>query len=162
MTRVLDQEITYAGRAPAPADVAAIFGLPEGTEMVTRRRVLSDATGPVEVGASWLRVDEFADTVMEVPQLLPQALFLTAEEICGRRYMTAIDRFTVRSATPEEAETLRIRPDTPVLQVVHAALDEDRVPIEVSTSVWPAARVVVEDEYPIAPGVPVPADPSEV
>jgi DNA-binding GntR family transcriptional regulator len=163
LTSALRHEVIFVGRAQAPPDVADIFELEEGAaEMLVRRRVLYDREGPVEVGASWLRLDEFGGTVLEAPTVVPKALFLIAEEISGRRYAVAVDRFSARAATAEEAALLRVRPDTTVLQLIHTAMDADRTPIEVSTSVWPAARVVVVDEYEIPQEAEMPADPSEV
>jgi GntR family transcriptional regulator len=162
LTRELRHTIAFTGRAPAPAAIAAIFGVEEGTEMVHRRRVSVDSQGPVEVGGSWLSVEDVGGSEIETSrESLVVPIFLTAERVSGRRYTVALDHWTSGLPTPEEAAALRIREDTPVLRVVHTAMDAERRPIEVSTSVWPAHRVVVEDEYRVDEAE-APADPGEV
>src|SRR5512142_2589001 len=49
------QHLLEVGRAPAPAEVADAFGVPEGTELVVRRHLVRTQDAPVELGASWLR-----------------------------------------------------------------------------------------------------------
>ena len=163
LTAHLRHEITYAGRIPAPDETAELMGLDPGDEVIVRRRTLYDPdTGiPAELGASYLPLDIAAGTYLEEPTVVPKALFLCVEEITGRRYTRARDRFTARMPTIEEATTLGVGPGNPVIHVIHTALDEHDDILEVSESVWAADRVMIVDEYDIpqeAAALPMPSD----
>ncbi len=114
------QQLVEVGRAPAPPEVADAFGVSPGTPLVARRHVVR--TGP---------------------------LYQEVEEVTGRRYVTATDHLTARLPTREEAETLQIRPDTPVLALLHVAYDADHRPIEVAQATWPGPMTTLVEEYPI-------------
>jgi DNA-binding GntR family transcriptional regulator len=107
---------------------------------VIRRRLLRDKkTGqPEELGASYIPAAIAAGTYLEEPPVVPQALFLCVEELSGRRYMHARDRWLVRPATPEESSLLDLPAGATVIHLVHSAQDETGETLEVSESVWPS------------------------
>jgi GntR family transcriptional regulator len=152
------QHLVEVGRAPAPPEVADAFGVPDGTEMVVRRHVVRTDDVPVEVGASWFRVSDAAGTSLEKLTAFGRPLYQEAEEAIGRRYVSAVDQITARQPSREEAELLRIRPDTPVLHLLHIAYDQHRRPIEVAQATWPSPMTTLTEEYRI-PGPVPPADP---
>lgn len=147
----LRHEITFAGRGPAPERIAEALDVSTGDEAIIRQRRLFDrGTGRLEeIGASYLPVAVAAGTYLERPGLTPKALFRCVEEITGRRYTTALDRWVARLASSEEAGEFELPSGAPVLHVIHAARDEDGEVLEVSESIWPADRVVFLDEYDI-------------
>lgn len=146
----LRQDITFAQREPAPADIAAILDIDVGAEVVVLRRILYDGDQPVETGASWLRVTDVEGREPDtVPELSSTALHLAVETLTRRRYTYARDVVLARGASEDEARRLRIRPDTHVLTVRRIAYDADRMPFEVSYSAWPEDRVQWIDEYEI-------------
>jgi GntR family transcriptional regulator len=69
--------------------------------------------------------------------------------VTGRRYVTATDQVTARQPSREEAEILQIRPDTPVLHLLHVAYDAEHRPIEVSQATWPGPMTALTEEYAI-------------
>jgi len=163
LTSHLTHQIASAGREPTPPHIADV--MPEPTaEIVARRRILSDpTTGRVEeVGASYIPLDIAADTYLEQPTVVPKALFLCIEDLSGKRYAYARDRWTVRMPSADEASTLDIPAGATVVHVVHTAETDDGSILEVSESVWPADRVMILDEYPIAGDAEAAAAPSEV
>jgi GntR family transcriptional regulator len=164
LTTHLRHEITYAGPGPAPDDVAEAIGLEPGTEMIIRRRSLYDRdTGRLEeLGASYLPTAIAAGTFLAETQVVPKALFRCVEDITGRRYSTALDRWLARLASAEEATAFDLAAGAPVLHVLHTARDEDGEVLEVSESVWPADRVVFLDEYEIPAEPTADPDASEV
>ena len=152
------QPLVQVGRAPAPPEVADAFGVSDGTELVVRRHLVRTEDVPVEVGASWFRVADAAGTSLERMEAFGRPLYQEAEEATGRRYVSATDQITARQPSREEAEILRIRPDTPVLHLLHVAYDNAHRPIEVAQATWPGPMTTLTEEYRI-PG-PVPeADP---
>src|SRR5919197_23008 len=68
------------------------------------------------------------------------------------RYGRATDQITARLARPDEARLLRIRPDTPVLVLLHIAYDTDGRTLEVSQTCWPGPTSALVDEYQV-PGL---------
>ncbi|GAA1798335.1 GntR family transcriptional regulator [Planosporangium flavigriseum] len=146
------QQLIYVGRAPAPAEVAEAFGVSPGTELLTRRHLVRTGDAPVEVGASWLRPTDTAGTSLERPEVFGRPLYQEVEDVTGRRYITATDHLSARLPTREEAEVLQIRPDTPVLVLLHVAFDGDHRPIEVAQATWPGPMTTLTEEYRV-PGV---------
>ena len=79
-----------------------------------------------------------------------------AEEVLGKRYASATDTISARQPSREEAEILQIRPDTPVLHLLHVAFDETRKPIEVAQATWPGPMTTLTEEYRIPAPTPTP------
>lgn len=163
LTSHLHHDIVSAGREPTPPHIAELMADPPA-EVVARRRVLSDTeTGVVEeVGASYVPVEIAGGTFLEEPTVVPKALFLCVEELAGRTYAFARDRWTARMPTAAEADTLGLAAGTAVMHVIHTAEADDGTVLEVSESVWPAERVVILDEYEITAEADEPTAPSEV
>ncbi len=161
------QQLLSAGRAPAPAEVADAFGVADGTELVVRRHLVTVRAGsggedaPVELGASWLLPRDAVGTDLERLTAFGRPLYQEVEEVTGRRYITARDQLTARLPNREEAELLAIRPDTPVLHLLHIGYDAAHKPIEVALATWPGPITALTEEYPVpaARPEPDPADP---
>jgi GntR family transcriptional regulator len=152
LTAHLRHEITFAGRKLVPRHIAQAAGVADDVEMVTRRRVLFDMTtgGPQEIGASYIPLDIGGGTYLEEPVVVPKALFLCVEELSGRQYAAAHDRWLWRQPDSSEMATLRISAGVGVVHVVHTARAQDGTLLEVSESIWPADRIELIDEYDVA------------
>jgi GntR family transcriptional regulator len=155
------QQLTEVGRSPAPPEVADAFGVPAGTELVVRRHLVRTQDAPVEVGASWLLPGDALGTSLERMEAFGRPLYQEVEEVSGRRYATATDQVTARLPSREEAELLQIRPDTPVLHLLHVAYDARHRAIEVAVATWPGPMTALVEQYPIPAERPAdnPADP---
>jgi DNA-binding GntR family transcriptional regulator len=101
-------------------------------------------------------------TFLEEPRVVPKALFLCVEDLAGKTYAYARDRWVARMPTADEADTLGLASGAAVVHVIHTAEAEDGTVLEVSESVWPAERVQILDEYPITADADEPTAPSEV
>jgi GntR family transcriptional regulator len=143
------QQLAEVGRAPAPPEVADAFGVADGTELFVRRHIVRTADAPVEVGASWFRPADAAGTSLERHEAVGRPLYQEVEEVTGRRYASATDHVTARQPSREEAEILQIRPDTPVLHLMHVAYDAEHRPIEVAQATWPGPMTSLVEEYDI-------------
>jgi GntR family transcriptional regulator len=145
------QRLTEVNAAAAPPpEVADAFGVSDSTRLVVRRHiVITDEGQPAEVGASWFRPGDALGTTLERPEAFGRPLYQEVEEQTGRRYASAIDRLTARLPTRDESELLQIRPDTPVLHLVHIAYDTERRPIEVAQVTWPGPMTTLNEEYEI-------------
>jgi len=143
---------------PAPADIAAGFGLADGSTLLVRRYLVRTPEDQVvEVGASWLLPRDAAGTSLERDEPFGRPLYQEVEDETGRRYVHAADQLTARLPTRAEAEILQIRPDTPVLVLLHLAYDEHHRPIEVTQSTWPGPTTVLGEEYKIPAPQPEPS-----
>ncbi|MGH3318850.1 MAG: GntR family transcriptional regulator [Streptosporangiaceae bacterium] len=164
LTSHLRHEITFVGRAAAPAHIAELMDVKEGTEVVMRRRTLYDKSTdqPEEVGASYLPVEVAAGTFLEEPEVVPKALFLCVEDLADRHYAWARDHWISRLPQAEEADILELAPGAPVIHVMHVARAEDGTVLEVSESVWPADRIMLIDDYPIEREATSPEASSEI
>src|SRR5215468_3439927 len=143
------QQLVEVGRAVAPAEVADAYGLSSGVELVVRRHLVRTQDAVVEVGASWLKPTDTAGTGLERMEAFGRPLYQEVEEVTGRRYVSATDQIAARLPSREEAELLAIRPDTPVLHLLHVAYDERHRPIEVATATWPGPMTALTEEYRI-------------
>ncbi|GGL03861.1 GntR family transcriptional regulator [Mangrovihabitans endophyticus] len=141
------QQLAAVGREAAPGEVADAFGVRDGTEMLVRRHLVRTEDACVEVGASWFRVADARGTSLERREAFGRPLYQEAEEALGRRYTWATDTISARQPSREEAEILQIRPDTPVLHLLHVAFDETRRPIEVAQATWPGPMTTLTEEY---------------
>ena len=148
------QQLIEVGHAPAPAEVADAFGVTDGTALLVRRHIVhTEEQQPVEIGASWLRPADADGTSLALLQAYGRPLYQEIEEETGRRYASATDQITARLPTRDEAEVLHIRPDTPVLHLLHVAYDGEHRPIEVAQATWPGPMTTLTETYPI-PGPP--------
>jgi GntR family transcriptional regulator len=143
------QQLIEVGRRPAPAEVADAYGLKPGAELIVRRHLVRTQDAPVEVGASWLRPTDAEGTSLSRMESFGRPLYQEVEEVTGRVYTRATDQITARLPTREEAEILQIRPDTPVLSLLHVAYDADHRPIEVATACWPGPMTALTEEYAV-------------
>jgi GntR family transcriptional regulator len=143
------QHLISVGRSPAPIEVTEAFGLSPGSELLARRHLVRTGDAPVEVGVSWLRPADAAATSLERHEVFGRPLYQEVEEVTGRRYSTARDQLSARQPTREEAELLEIRPDTPVLVLLHVAFDAEHRPIEVAQATWPGPMTTLTEEYEV-------------
>jgi len=150
------QQLAGVGREAAPPEVADAFGVRDGTEMLVRRHLVRADDATVEVGASWFRVTDATGTSLERAEAFGRPLYQEAEEAIGRRYASATDTISARQPSRDEAEILQIRPDTPVLHLLHVAFDETRKPIEVAQATWPGPMTTLTEEYRIPAPTPEP------
>ena len=124
--------------------------------MVRRHLVVTDEGQPAEIGASWLLPADADGTTLVGYAAFGRPLYQEVEEVTGRRYATATDHLSARLASREEAELLQIRPDTPVLHLLHVAYDEHHRPIEVAQATWPGPMTTLTDSYPVPAPLPSP------
>jgi GntR family transcriptional regulator len=144
------QELISVGLEPAPAEVATAFGMPEASVLLVRRHIVrTDDQAPAELGASWFDPAGTAETTLAQPRAAGRPLYQEVEDQTGRHYSRAVDQLSARLPTRDEAELLHIRPDTPVLNLLHTAYDAGGRPIEVAQATWPGPMTVLTDEYPI-------------
>jgi GntR family transcriptional regulator len=154
------QTLTEVGVVPAPAEVTDAFGVPAGTPLLVRRHIVrTDEDQPVEIGASWFLPALATGTSLVEERGYGRPLYQEVEDQTGRRYASASDQLSARLPTRDEAAALFIRPDTPVLHLLHIGFDVDHRPIEVAQATWPGPMTTLVETYPV-PGPVDDTDPA--
>ncbi|KRD00579.1 MULTISPECIES: GntR family transcriptional regulator [unclassified Streptomyces] len=133
------QRIVHAGETPAPAEVAALLGVPEGDPVVVRRRLILLDDEPSELTDTYYPVAIAAGTRLAGMAKIPGgALTLLAE--LGHVGVLVREDVTAGMPDEEERRALRTAAEEPVLRLVRLTLDRDDRPIQVDRMVMPALR----------------------
>ena len=146
------QQLTEVGHSPAPPEVADAFGV--------RRRHAAGGPPPPRAhrraagGRGRARRGSCPADADGTSLVLRQGV--RAAALPGGR---GGDRAPVRDAPPttsaarlptrDEAELLHIRPDTPVLHLLHVAYDAEHRPIEVAQATWPGPMTTLTETYAV-------------
>ncbi|MEU3221210.1 GntR family transcriptional regulator [Streptomyces sp. NPDC006971] len=139
--------IVSAEIAPAPADVAEVLGIEEGTDAIKRVRVTYGPDDiPGSASTSWFR-GEWAE---QAPQLLVterivQGTWAYIEEQTGLSVAAGQDRISVRLATEEDSELLGLTLPAAVKVSRTILRDVDSTVVEYGVSVSGAGRESVYD-----------------
>jgi GntR family transcriptional regulator len=143
------QTLTSVGLEPAPFEVTEGFSVAAGTSLYVRRHLVRADEQPVELGASWFLPADVADTSIVEERGYGRPLYQEVEEQTGRRYVSASDMLSARLPSRDEAARLFIRPDTPVLHLLHIGFDAAHKPIEVAQATWPGPMTALVETYPV-------------
>jgi len=131
-------ETRQLGKARAPADVAALLGLPDGAAVLVRRwETLFEHSVRAIVSFYVPWVIATAAGLMDV-QTGPAVYLALADN--GHRATRMIEEVQARMPTTAEAQKLTLRSGVPVLSVQRVNHTADGRPVEVSISVMSADR----------------------
>jgi DNA-binding GntR family transcriptional regulator len=140
--------VTHADLTTAPPEVAEALGLEEDQKAIRRRRVISDASGPIEVSTTW-RLAEFAEIapalLSTAPFNLPMGALEYIEEQTGRLSSRCRETISARDADAEEAESLGIKEGDSVLVIQQTVLDTRSEPLEILIAVLRPDQRLYED-----------------
>jgi DNA-binding GntR family transcriptional regulator len=144
-------EIVAAERVPAPDHVAAELRLKPGAPAIRRKRLIYDASGPLEASVTWFdgALAKAAPRLLERTRIR-QGTLAYVEQVTSRRGQMARDWIGARQASAEEAADLKLpRKGAAVLAVRHLTLDAVGRPLEFVEATFPPDRWTFEQEYPI-------------
>jgi len=140
-------EVLAIDSAPATPEVARRLQLPEGAQvLVRRRRYLADGQ-PMELATSYLPWDLVAGTKIGEPNPGPGGIYARLEEI-GHRLKRFTEDVSARMPLPEEARALQLPVGVPVFVLVRTAYDSEDRPVEVCDTTMAADRYVLSYELP--------------
>jgi GntR family transcriptional regulator len=138
----LDREFT---RAHADSDLAALFELPTGAELLRRRFVFYARGEPQQISVNYLPWSLVGDTPVADPGREPWPGGTLAQlEYLGYPPTRVEESVRARMPSPEEAETLRMTPGVPVLAITRRMLAGPRVLEVCRDIVIPADRVILD------------------
>lgn len=129
--------ITSAGLVPAPAEVAEVLGIAEGSPAIRRVRVTyAPDDRPMSASTSWYdgALAETAPKLLETERII-EGSWAYLEEKTGRRAVYGQDRITVRLATEEDADLLDLEVPAAVKVARTILRDDDSVTVEFGISV---------------------------
>lgn len=128
-------------RVPAPAHVSGIMGLPAGTPVIVRTRLMSAGDVPVRISHSYFPASAPESGELLSAAFLPgglQAMF----ERYGRRFGRAEETLVARMPTAWERQTLGLDPCVPVVRVLRTSYDQQAAAVHILESICAADRHV--------------------
>lgn len=138
----LDRE--YRG-VRADAELAALFALPAGTDLLRRRFVFWARGEPQQISVNYLPWDLVDGTPVADPEREPWPGGTPAQlSYLGHPPTRVEEAVRARMPTPEEAETLRMAAGTPVVTITRRMFSGGRVLEVCRDIVIPADRVILD------------------
>jgi DNA-binding GntR family transcriptional regulator len=144
--------IISAEMVPGSSAVTQALGLPDGAELIRRRRVTMEGDRANETSVSWFdgALADVAPRLVE-SERIREGTTAYVEQVTGRVAKTGEDRECARRATAEEAELLGIGRNSPVLVTEHRVVDAAGVPLEWAESACPPGRWTPFRQYRFRP-----------
>lgn len=132
-------------RERADEDLAALFELPIETPLLRRHFVFWARGEPQQISVNYLPWSIVADTPVADPDREPWPGGTPAQlAFLGHPATRVEEAVRSRMPTPEEAETLRITPGTPVVTITRRMISTDKVMEVCRDIVIPADRIVLD------------------
>lgn len=147
-----DWESRTDAKVPAPAEVAARLGIPEGELCVcTAYEFLADGK-PVQLSTSWEPYEITGGTLIVLPEGGPHAGAGVVNRMAeiGITVSHAVEQPEPRQATGEEASLLGIQKAALVTHIRRTYYSNEGQPVETADIVVPAALCEIVYEVPIS------------
>lgn len=142
-------EFLRARIVPGPAHVTTALSIAAGSDVVERKRLLSNSDiGPTELSTSWFpaAVADRAPRLLEMERIRGGTGPYVAE-MTGRRESYARDQVCARAGVRDECQLLGIPDGFPVLQYWLTVFDDKDAPIQFDEALYPPERWAVRQEY---------------
>jgi GntR family transcriptional regulator len=140
-------QVLEVGPAPAPPEIARLLQVPEGSQvLVRRRRYLADGQ-PMELATSYLPWELVQGTKITEADTGPGGIYARLEEM-GHRLKRFTEDVRARMPLPEETRALQLPQGVPVIVLVRVAYDLGDTPVEVCDTVMASDRYVLSYELP--------------
>lgn len=140
-------EILSVGEVPAPAQVAAAFGIEPGSPAVCRHLLLFFGDEPAELLWSYYPVDIARSTEITDNRKIKGGTPRVLAEL-GYPLRNAVDQIGARLATVEEFTALRLPRDMPVIRQLRVLYTDGHRPVQVDVMVKSAHQYEVQYELP--------------
>lgn len=144
-------DFPFVGIIDGPEHVTDALGLPTGSRVIKRQRIISSATsGPIELSTSWFS----AGFATAAPRLLltervGHGTLGYLANAASIRAAYARDRGCARFASEDERAALGLPDPSPVLAYRLTAYDAADVAIQFDEAVYPPERWAFKQEYAI-------------
>jgi GntR family transcriptional regulator len=128
--RIGRQDIREVGPVLADTETAKWLGVPEGTELLVRRRVMLVDEEPYQLGDSYYLYETVRDTPIAQPDPVEEGVLSVLERAHGKPVDYYVDELSFRMPTPEEASVLTLDSGICVVRAVRIAYDPNGRPME--------------------------------
>lgn len=130
-----------------PESIGALLDLPQGAQVLVRKRHMFADDRPVQVAASYIPMDVAGSTEIAAPDTGPTGMY---ERLAARGHRIArfAEEVEARRPSTAEADFLRIAAGQNVLEVVRFAFNPAGRPLEVVTNVFPSQLWKLVYEWP--------------
>jgi GntR family transcriptional regulator len=145
--RVGSSELRFVGEAPAPAEVAAAYGIEIGTPTVMRHQLLSFNGEPAELVWSYYTTDVAQGTRLAENRKIKGGSPAALAEL-GLPPRDAVDQVMARLATVAEFTALQLPEDMPVLRQFRVVYTNDQRPIEVTVMIKAGQKYQIQYHLP--------------
>ncbi|MBN1173464.1 MAG: GntR family transcriptional regulator [Micromonosporaceae bacterium] len=143
--------VVSAGPVLAPPRAAAALGLPSGTPVIARCRLVTHGEiGPVELSTVYLPVELAAGTQMGHPAPLVEGVLAHLTATRGIEFDHAVERISARAPSAEETRLLGIGRRDCLLTILFTIGDRADKPCLAIDTVIPASRRELEDVFAIS------------
>lgn len=143
--QVGSSELLEVSEQPAPARVAAAFGITGGDPVIMRKQILMLDGEPAEMVRNYYPLDIARGTPLEQPKKIKGGSPTVLASL-GLRPSRAVDHVLTRLATVEEFIALKLPEDMPVLRQFRVVYAESGQPVEVTAMVKAGQRYEIEYE----------------
>lgn len=133
------QVATEIRRQTVPAEIAERLGVPPGSQVVVRARVMGTEDEPLLLSTSYfpLHVVEKAPRLEQL-DTGPGGMFTLLEDAGFK--LRQEEAVSAHMPLPEEASALRLGPGTPVMRIVRTIYDQNDHPVEICDMLLAADR----------------------
>lgn len=138
-------------QVPAPAEVARLLGIDEGTPVLARRRRMHANDTPVQLATSYLPLDIAAGTPLASTDPGPGGTYSRLADL-GHAPATYTETARVRPPGDDEARFLRMDPDQRVVTIQRTARTTAGRIVEVNEITLPAHQWELVYEWPAEQG----------
>ena len=149
--RAATTELISVGEEPAPAQVAAAFGITTGALVVVRHQLLLLDGEPAELVWNYYGTDLARGTALAEPRKIKGGSPRLLAEL-GQPLRHAVDQVGARLATVEEFVALKLPEDMPVLRQFRVVYTDSDRPVEATI------MIKASQQYEIAYDLPAPPD----
>jgi GntR family transcriptional regulator len=140
-------ELRFVRETPAPAEVAAAYGIETGTPTVTRHQLLMLDGEPAELVWSYYTTDIARGTRLAEAKKIRGGSPVVLREL-GFPPRNAVDQVMARLATVDEFAALQLPEDMPVLRQFRVVYTDDQRPIEVTVMIKAGQKYQLQYELP--------------
>lgn len=140
-------DLLHVGEVPAPAQVAAAFGLELGAPVVVRHQLLSLDGDPAELVWSYYTTDVARGTRLAENRKIRGGTPTVLADL-GFPMRNAVDQVLARLATVDEFIALKLPEDMPVLRQLRVVFTDNQRPIEVTVMVKAGQHYEIQYELP--------------
>ncbi len=137
-------------RSEASDDIAARLGVPVGTPVARRRRILLVDDIPLQIATSYVPWEIAGGTPIADSDCEPEGSYPHLEA-AGHRIGSLEEEISARMPTPVERRALQLPPGTLIIRLVRRALATDGRVLEVADTVNAADRYILRYPYPYRP-----------